>query len=654
MGNDVSSVVVDAGKIVSPVSRLIFGNFIEHIRDCVEALHAEKLKNRRLAAAPDTTGTPPPWVPLSPESEIICGVITGKDRDMARGVRIRSSGRRAGIAQLGICVRPGHGYVLRLRLRAEGEVKDVSAALTCSEHGELARVGVSDIGGDFSESVLRLVPSAESQEAEFEIAFGGTGTLYIECASLMPADAVGGVPVEVLHVIQQLAPPVLRYPGGCFADVYHWRDGVGPVDERPTVENAAWGGIETNDFGTDEFINLCRNLGSEPLICVNFGTGDPEEAAAWVEYCNGPADSKYGSMRAANGHPAPYGVKFWEIGNEIYGKWEKGHCDAESYAAKYLEFRKAMKAVDGDIELLAVGHTDAEWNRAVLSAAGSEMEYLTMHFYEHGAKDVPAEEQYRRMAGAPAKYDRLIRNTERLIREVCGESGPSLAITEWNTMYRPPGERTMTPREHTLEAAIFNAGLLNVFMRNTAVVKICNFSDLVNGWVGGCIRVGDFLADVPAGKPEGWSGCDKDIVYGTPTYHVLRVYGDNARGEVLETAVTSETFTAGEAGRVAYLDAVATIGKEKDVLSLFVVNRDAVAGTVVRFELRGFEPEPSARVLTLAGDVPENANTPNNPEAIIPVTTKLTGVGREFEYELPPCSVTAIILEKKRTEGEDE
>ena len=163
--------------------------------------------------------------------------------------------------------------------------------------------------------------------------------------------------------------------------------------------NEAWGGWTNKYFGTDEFLAFCRDTDTEPLICVNAGNGTPEEAAAWLEYCNGSVDTEFGALRARNGHPEPYGVKYWEIGNEIYGPWQHGHCTAEEFGHRYNRFADAMKAIDPDIILLACGDCNPEWNRTMLAISASKMDMLTLHIY-HGFGTVgitpktPKEERY--------------------------------------------------------------------------------------------------------------------------------------------------------------------------------------------------------------------------------------------------------------------
>ena len=158
--------------------------------------------------------------------------------------------------------------------------------------------------------------------------------MWVARASLMPVDNTGGFRKDVVESIKaNWTPTFIRWPGGNFASAYHWMDGIGDIDKRPPYLDPAWQQWEYHDVGTDEFIAFCRLVDSEPILTVNMGTGTPEEAAAWVAYCNGSPDTKYGAMRAKNGHPEPFNVKTWFVGNEQFGNWQDGHCDAGNLCA---------------------------------------------------------------------------------------------------------------------------------------------------------------------------------------------------------------------------------------------------------------------------------------------------------------------------------
>ena len=216
----------------------------------------------------------------------------------------------------------------------------------------------------------------------FAITADGPGQLVIARCLLRPADHVGGADPDVVRLLKESRLPILRWPGGNFASGYHWEDGVGPPERRPTRPNYAWGGVEPNLFGTDEFVAFCRAVGCEPMICLNAGDGTPEEAARWVQYCNGPADTPMGARRVANGHPEPYNVRHWEIGNELWGRWQVHWTTATGYVDRYRQFVQAVQTADPTIKLYACGAPvmwGKAWNDTLIAGAAPILKITTDH-----------------------------------------------------------------------------------------------------------------------------------------------------------------------------------------------------------------------------------------------------------------------------------
>ncbi len=292
-----------------------------------------------------------------------------------------------------------------------------------------SRIAVVD--GDWKQYPFTLTPTATDPLARFAILFDGQGTVWIDQVSLMPGDAVDDVRADVADKVKALHPAFIRWPGGNVAQDYHWLWGIGPRDARPTWINLSWNNeLEPSDFGTDEFIRFARNVGAEPSITVNVeGRGATvEEAAAWVEYCNGPASSTNGALRARDGHPEPYRVRYWEIGNEIWGDWVRGHSDAETYARNATRYVAAMRAVDPSIKVIAVGDNDMEWNRTVLQHAGARFDYLAIHHY-YSQRDMQGD--LSNLLARPLHYERFYGEMESFLRELAPERRPRLAINEW-------------------------------------------------------------------------------------------------------------------------------------------------------------------------------------------------------------------------------
>ncbi|NIA13001.1 MAG: alpha-N-arabinofuranosidase, partial [Nitrospiraceae bacterium] len=246
---------------------------------------------------------------------------------------------------------------------------------------------------------------------------------------------------DVLEALGRLDMTVMRYPGGNFASGYHWQDGVGSPEDRPTVRDLAWQSIEPNQFGTDEYIKLCRKMNWTPMITANLGTGFPEEARNWVEYCNCPAGTKYADMRAGNGSFEPYDVGLWCLGNEMDGPWQLGHVPAGQYAIRAQQAAKMMKDVDDSVELVACGTcsvdlpTYIEWDRQVLEHIGPLADYISLHRYVGNPRDDTPE-----YLGVTASIDRQIEEMDAVCRFVQAKQQsskrPYLCFDEWNVWYK--------------------------------------------------------------------------------------------------------------------------------------------------------------------------------------------------------------------------
>ncbi|MFN8090817.1 MAG: hypothetical protein U0599_01020 [Vicinamibacteria bacterium] len=261
---------------------------------------------------------------------------------------------------------------------------------------------------------LRFTAGADTADGRLEIAGTGSGAFRVGVASLMPADNVSGFRASTIRWLKELGVEIARWPGGNFVSAYDWRDGVGDRDLRPPRRELAWSGLESNDMGIDDFMTFCRLVGAEPYLAVNSGLGDAHSAAEEVEYVNGAATTRLGALRARNGHPAPYGVRIWGVGNEMYGPWQWGHLQITQYAEKHDFMVRAMRQADPTIEVIASGATPEEaswcyienrqlgtfperetvsdplpfpiggkqdWTGALLERTPDSIDYLGEHFY---------------------------------------------------------------------------------------------------------------------------------------------------------------------------------------------------------------------------------------------------------------------------------
>ena len=592
-----ASITVDAGKVENRISPLLYGQFLEFMFEGIKGgLHAELIRNRSFEEPANVIGLSRNWDRYPDDRNDDYALSFVWDDQSAyppqrneHSLRVRAGDgviQRHGIYQPRIPIRAGveyRGYIWAKTTDYDGRI---TVALESDVNlGEIyAAADMNITKGDWRKYEFTLKPVRSDPLARFAILFPGKGTVSIDQVSLLPGDAApGGVRRDVFEKIKLLNPAFIRWPGGNVAQDYRWLWAVGPRDQRVTWSNLSWKNEpEPGDFGTDEFVAFARAVDAEPSITVNVeGRGATvEEAAAWVEYCNGPASSKYGAMRAANGHATPLAVKFWEVGNEIWGDWVRGHSDAGTYARNYNRYAKAMRAVDPSIKLIAVGDNNMNWNRTVLRAAGESIDYLAIHHYygRHEAGNDPMN-----LMARPLFFERFYREVGQLLRELKLEGRVKLAINEW-------GLDLPTERQYSMESALYGARLMNVFERSGELVEMSAVSDLVNGWPGGIIQAG------------------RHSVFVTPIYLVNQLYNTH-RGEVrLATTVNSPTFnTSREGVNVPYLDATAS--RSGNTIFIKAINTNPTNALTTTIFLRGLTPIGLATVKTLSDSGLETRST---------------------------------------------
>src|SRR5450759_132921 len=331
----------------------------------------------------------------------------------------------------------------------------------------------------------------------------------------------------------------IRYSGGNFVSNYHWLDGVGPKKERAPRLEIAWTRLETNEFGTNEFIRYCRAVGSEPYLSVNMGTGTIEEAQRWVEYCNVREGPYYAELRKKHGYPEPYNVKYWSLGNEMDGYWQMGHFNAEDYSKKALEAAKLMRLTSPDIKLIAAGSSNYQpganpdiWNRTVLTELKNVIDYIALHIYVGNPDN-----NYYNFISTPLVMEQRTNIVRGMINEVMQTANrpcrPPIYIAwdEYNVWYRARTTESMKgaralEEKYDLEDALVIGGFLNVFIRNADVVKMANMAQLVN-------------VIAPIFSEE--KGMFKQTIY-----YPLELFANNMIGTSLNVFVDSPTYNTEE------------------------------------------------------------------------------------------------------------
>lgn len=299
-----------------------------------------------------------------------------------------------------------------------------------------------------------------------------------------------GYRTDVIEAIKEVAPPVMRYPGGNFVSNYHWEDGIGPKENRKKVFEYAWLTEESNQFGTAEFIELCRKVGAEPLICVNMGTGTIEEAMHWIEYCNGTGDTYYANLRRSHGYEEPFHVKYWGLGNESYGPWQMNNYTAQEYADKAFQFAKALKWVDPSIKLVACGYEQStDWNVTVIKKLWQMIDYISAHHYSCVWGPYEAKNYLETMCIGDY-VEKLHKLTCAAIIAGLNDTSRSIKVAwdEWN-MFGWALENGEDDRSYTLQNAIVTALVLNTFIRNSETIGMANYSTFVN--ITGALAVTD-------------------------------------------------------------------------------------------------------------------------------------------------------------------
>jgi alpha-L-arabinofuranosidase len=438
---------------------------------------------------------------------------------------------------------------------------------------------------------------------------------------------------DVLDAVRGLRVPILRWPGGNFVSGYHWTDGIGPRDLRPRRMELAWHGEESNRFGTDDFIEYCRTIDAEPYICLNMGTGTMDEARDWLEYCNGTANTYWANLRRQHGHPEPYGVKYWGLGNEMYGRWQIGALSAEDYVKKAVELAKVLKWTDPSIKLISCGLSGtSDWDAAVIAGLAPYVDFHSIHIYTGSA-------DYYTNVFAPHQADRAIRITRALIERVRYEQKIEhpidIAYDEWNVWYRATSHETLIEEHYDLSDALAVATYLNIFIRQCQAVKIANLAQLVN-----------VIAPIFT-SPTG--------LYRQTIYHPLALYARHALEVALDAHVDCATVdlpvAIGESSRVprvadlgpfSVLDVAATCDAAGGEIVLCVVNRDREQPVQTAIDLGPGVTVREARAFEVNGTDVGATNTFERPDAVGVAARDVPAPAGALEYTFPAHSVTVV------------
>jgi len=696
-GGDQAVVTIHTDKPLGRIDPRIFGHYTEETLTSFDGgVSSQLLYNRKFEMPEDRDaknflfkGTSQGWEPLVLDT----GVTLVLDRDVyyssSQSQRIMFAGgdSPAGIQQRGLHYvlpqfltnqriedpfrfMPGERYKVRLAIKNHDLKGSVHVALGESHLNPVASHEFRFSNEkDWEVYECEIAPSAETDQGKFMIYIDSPGTVWVDSVSMVRADLDdGGFRKDVLEMTRRLKPTCLRWPGGWFVSDYHWRDGIGPVDKRPARLNRAWMAYTANDVGVDEFLILCEKVGAEPYICVNVGTGSPEEAAALVEYVNGARDTKWGRVRTENGHPDPYRAKTWNVGNE---EWlpTLGGTEGSVYAGRFDAYARAMRAVDPSIELVAVGAFDIpkgaipreapvfpivryllDWNREVLPGAGRSMDGYSVHHYnpEDDVKDLPAAEMNRAVMVSAEDLGSKLDRLHQQMKQFCpgGKVFP-IALDEWavGLPKKPPEGASPKPPEGvkdpnhfglygsllTLRDAVAEGAVYNLMQRRPADFALSNRT-IIYAYMVGLLGIG------------------RDRVVASPSALSVELYATRDRCESLEATVEGPTFNVAPKG--AYLgaqganllDVSARLHPDGKTAEVFIVNRDTERDIPCRVRLPGVIVRGPVDLAIISSPHLLEWNSFEDPERVKITGSQIWVEKDEVRYLFPAHSIARLTV----------
>ncbi|HEY4361599.1 MAG TPA: alpha-L-arabinofuranosidase C-terminal domain-containing protein [Bryobacteraceae bacterium] len=452
------------------------------------------------------------------------------------------------------------------------------------------------------------------------------GGVFQEGSKLSDAN---GYRKDVLEAVKGLNVGLLRWPGGNFSSNYHWQDGIGPREQRPPRLEMAWGTIESNRFGTHEFLQYAEMLGTEPYICANLGTGSWLEAQQWVEYCNFAGDTGTTRLRKQNGRAQPWKVTYWGLGNEMDGPWQMGHRSAEDYGKFALEAAKLMKWTDASIKLIAAGSSNygsgvdwIGWNRTVLEYLKRYVDYISLHLYVGNTAN-----DFGEFMASSMELDQRIKTTEGVINAALASEARDkriyIAWDEWNVWYRARGEsqkgRNILEEHYNLEDALVISTFLNSFLNHAHILKIANMAQLVN-----------VIAPIFTN--------DQGLFLQT-IYYPLQLFAQNSKGKALELRVAVPQYTSKRFGDVPYLDTSAAL--DGGTLVLNVTNRHQTQNIVADIDLEDKSMSGAIAIAEVNGpDI--KAENDFSTTRVKMVQRTVNASGKRLTYTFPAHSFTML------------
>ncbi len=476
--------VFDKSKKKDPILPHIYGQFLEHLGHCInQGIWAEMLLDRKFYYPVGYENSP--WHALG-HPQIAMDPIDAFVGEFTPVIDGNGNGS-VGIFQGDIWLKKNSEYVGYVWLKGDAFAAPITVSLVWGKTSQDKAVHtISNLTSDYQKYEFRFTCPETTTTGQLQIAAANEGKLFIGTVSLMPADNLQGMRPDIIELLKKLDGTLYRWPGGNFASGYNWKDGIGDRDRRPARKNPAWTGLEPNDFGAHEYMELCKIVGFEPLVVVNTGLGTQEMAVEELEYFNGSIHTPMGKLRAKNGHPEPFNVKWWGIGNEMFGDWQLGHIPLDQYTKRHNRFVDAMRKQDSNIKVIGVGDCYSSWSKGMLDNCWNRLDVLSEHFYCQESKDLFTHvdliaNQVRFKVGVHRK----LRETDPIIKA----HPVPIAFDEWNYWYGPYIYGELGTRYFWKDGMGIARGLHEMF-KNTDIVHGANYAQTVN--VIGAIKATPF------------------------------------------------------------------------------------------------------------------------------------------------------------------
>jgi alpha-N-arabinofuranosidase len=622
-GSRVAVLPVDIERAGASIDRRIYGHFLEHINhSVVDGLFAEQIRGCGFEGEDFANY----WQPFSDRGSVECIDIEFKNGK--KSVRLHVDGGRSGIRQSRLYVEAGHEYDGSLWVRREAGSPQLTLRVVSATDGTIAAIPLAFTGSGWQEVHYSFSSSVQDTQASVEIAAAGSGTLLIDFISLMRADVRhdGMLRPDLFEALRNLAPPFIRWPGGSFASTYKWKDGIGPQVSRRYHPNTMWGGYsDYYGFGTDEFMGLCRKLNAEPLIVLAAPGTDPEaveSAMDWVHYLNDPPTTEWGRQRASNGHPEPYGVRYFQIDNEPMNNG----FTPEKYAEVVNVYGSRLRVLAPQARIVACGQkrsNDMVWSQTVIHLAGQNFDILGCHNYEYEPENF--ETGLRRIGDYLLKLRDFIR--------VSAHPQIEIAILEWNLC-----------RTYDWRAGLHAAGSLILYER------------LSPGLTMSCPAL---LMRNTTDNPEWTAFIYHDHISWFPgsAYPVEKLFREHyAERYLASTSGTvrdvpnRETFfqeiatMKPEGWQPGTVDAIATGSADRRRIVIKAVNYGAERiPLLVRFQGAGVPGKAIARLHTIGAGLKDSASL-DHPNAIAPVSRTLV-YAKDLTVNLDPYTVAVVDIQ---------